>query len=158
MISVPSGEVMISVYWLRAMPMYIVRRELFSNLIVLKMMNYDGILEMDFLDKYNTSIEYHCLRVIFRPEDIELFDFLGESTSKKSKVFLTALEARKLLLQGCMGYLAHVLDKRMEEKLKINYVPIIQDFPKVFLEDLPGLPPDREIDFEFDLVPGTDRY
>ena len=41
----------------------------------------------------------------------------------------------------------------MEEKLKIDNVPIIQDFPKVFLEDLPGLPLDREIEFKIDLVP-----
>ena len=41
----------------------------------------------------------------------------------------------------------------MEEKLKIDDVPIIQDFPKVFLEDLPGLPLDREIEFKIDLVP-----
>ena len=49
--------------------------------------------------------------------------------------------------------MAHVVDKRMEEKQKIDDVPIVRDFSKVFLEDLPSLTPDREIEFEIDLVP-----
>ena len=68
------------------------------------------------------------------------------------------LEARKLLSQGCTRYLAHVVDKRMKDKLKIDDVPIVHDFLEVFPEDLPSLPPDREIEFEIDLVPGMDRY
>ena len=34
-------------------------------------------------------------------------------------------------------------------------VPVVRDFPDVFPDDLPGLPPKREIDFPIDLVPGT---
>ena len=57
MISLPYGKVMIFVYWLRVVPMYIARRELFNNLIILEMTDYDVILGMDFLDKYSASIE-----------------------------------------------------------------------------------------------------
>ena len=34
-------------------------------------------------------------------------------------------------------------------------VLVVRDFPDVFPDDLPGLPPEREIDFPIDLVPGT---
>jgi len=34
-------------------------------------------------------------------------------------------------------------------------IPIVCEFPDVFLEDLPGLPPDRDIEFKIDLIPGT---
>nr|GFA04897.1 hypothetical protein [Tanacetum cinerariifolium] len=34
-------------------------------------------------------------------------------------------------------------------------VPVIQDFPEVFLNDLPGLPPPRQMEFRIDLVPGA---
>nr|GEW22654.1 retrotransposon protein, putative, Ty3-gypsy subclass [Tanacetum cinerariifolium]GEW22661.1 retrotransposon protein, putative, Ty3-gypsy subclass [Tanacetum cinerariifolium] len=34
-------------------------------------------------------------------------------------------------------------------------VPIVRDFPKVFLEDLPGIPPARQVEFQIDLVPGA---
>ncbi|GJR40899.1 putative reverse transcriptase domain-containing protein [Tanacetum coccineum] len=41
--------------------------------------------------------------------------------------------------------------KPIERRLKD--VPIIRDFPEVFLKDLPGLPPPRQVDFRIDLVP-----
>ena len=35
-------------------------------------------------------------------------------------------------------------------------MPVVCEFPDVFPEELPGLPPDREIEFCIDVVPGTD--
>ena len=40
-------------------------------------------------------------------------------------------------------------------KTKIDEVPILGEFPKVFLDDLPGLPPDRVIEFEIKVMPRT---
>jgi hypothetical protein len=36
-------------------------------------------------------------------------------------------------------------------------IPVVQEFLNVFLEDFPGLPPDREIEFCIDLIPGASR-
>ncbi|GJV46724.1 putative reverse transcriptase domain-containing protein [Tanacetum coccineum] len=44
-------------------------------------------------------------------------------------------------------------DKSEEKRLKD--VPIVQDFPKVFPEELPGLPPTRQVEFQIDLVPNA---
>ncbi|GJT42097.1 hypothetical protein Tco_0941962 [Tanacetum coccineum] len=41
------------------------------------------------------------------------------------------------------------------EKKRLEDVPIVRDFPEVFLEDLPGLPPTRQVEFQIDLVPGA---
>ncbi|GKF77908.1 hypothetical protein Tco_0230378 [Tanacetum coccineum] len=41
------------------------------------------------------------------------------------------------------------------EKKRLEDVPIVQDFPEVFLEDLPGLPPTRQVEFQIDLVHGA---
>ncbi|GJV85342.1 putative reverse transcriptase domain-containing protein [Tanacetum coccineum] len=46
-----------------------------------------------------------------------------------------------------------VNDKSEEESLK--NVPIVQDFPKVFPEDLPGIPPTRQVEFQIDLILGA---
>ena len=35
-------------------------------------------------------------------------------------------------------------------------IPVVNEFFDVFPEDLPGLPPDREIEFEIELAPGTE--
>ena len=34
-------------------------------------------------------------------------------------------------------------------------IPVVQDFPDVFPEELPGIPPNRDVEFVIDLVPGT---
>ena len=39
--------------------------------------------------------------------------------------------------------------------MRLEDVPVVRDFLDVFPNDLPGLPPEREIDFPIDLVPGT---
>ncbi|GJW53176.1 putative reverse transcriptase domain-containing protein [Tanacetum coccineum] len=57
-------------------------------------------------------------------------------------------------------FLAHVTTKDIEdksEKKQLEDVPIVQDFPEVFPEDLPGLPPTRQVEFQIDLVPGADQ-
>ena len=53
-----------------------------------------------------------------------------------------------------MGYLAHVVDTRSSE-VRLEDVPVVRDFLDVFPDNLPGLPPEREIDFPIDLVPST---
>ncbi|GKE44432.1 putative reverse transcriptase domain-containing protein, partial [Tanacetum coccineum] len=43
---------------------------------------------------------------------------------------------------------------KSEEK-RLEDVPIVQEFPEVFPEDFPGLPPARQVEFQIDLVPGV---
>ncbi|GKE59299.1 hypothetical protein Tco_1498484 [Tanacetum coccineum] len=48
--------------------------------------------------------------------------------------------------------------KKEEEKSegkRLKDVPIVQDFPEVFPEDLPGLPPARRVEFQINLIPGA---
>ncbi|GJZ73662.1 putative reverse transcriptase domain-containing protein, partial [Tanacetum coccineum] len=63
-----------------------------------------------------------------------------------------------LIVQGCPIFLAQVTKKEIEDKSedkRLEDVPTVRDFPKVFLEDLPGLPPTRQVEFQIDLVPGA---
>ncbi|GJV55072.1 putative reverse transcriptase domain-containing protein [Tanacetum coccineum] len=60
--------------------------------------------------------------------------------------------------KGFPIFLAHVTTKEIEdksEKKRLEDVPIVQDFPEVFPEDLLGLPPTRQVEFQIDLVPGA---
>ncbi|GJY84910.1 putative reverse transcriptase domain-containing protein [Tanacetum coccineum] len=45
--------------------------------------------------------------------------------------------------------------RRQVENERLEDVSIVQDFPEVFPEDLPGLPPTRQVEFQIDLVPGA---
>nr|GEY03074.1 putative reverse transcriptase domain-containing protein [Tanacetum cinerariifolium] len=67
------------------------------------------------------------------------------------------ITVQKYLSQECDVFVAHVTMKEAEDKLegkRLEDVPIVKDFPKVFLEDLSGIPPARQVEFQIDLVPG----
>ena len=57
--------------------------------------------------------------------------------------------------QECAGYLASVIDITKAAKSEPQDIPVVRDFIDVFPEDLPGLPPDREVEFNIELIPGT---
>ncbi|GKB20180.1 putative reverse transcriptase domain-containing protein [Tanacetum coccineum] len=60
--------------------------------------------------------------------------------------------------KGCQVYLAQVTSKKAEDKSeerRLEDVPIVREFLEVFLEDLSGLPPARQVEFQIDLVLGV---
>ncbi|GJT34588.1 hypothetical protein Tco_0925007 [Tanacetum coccineum] len=62
------------------------------------------------------------------------------------------------MLKGCHVFLAHVTTKETKEKSekkRLENVPIVRDFPKIFPKDLPGLPLTQQVEFHIDLIPGA---
>ncbi|GJV46193.1 putative reverse transcriptase domain-containing protein [Tanacetum coccineum] len=62
------------------------------------------------------------------------------------------------VVTGCPIFLAHVTTKETEDKSeekRLEDVPIVQNFPEVFLEDLLGFPLTRQVEFQIDLIPGV---
>ncbi|GJV47298.1 putative reverse transcriptase domain-containing protein [Tanacetum coccineum] len=47
-----------------------------------------------------------------------------------------------------------VMEKKSDEK-RLEDIPVVREFPKVFPEDLPGFPPVRQVEFQIDLIPGA---
>ncbi|KAI3472595.1 hypothetical protein Pfo_030078, partial [Paulownia fortunei] len=153
-VTVPSGEEMDSNQMLRACSIQISDRTLYADLVVLPMPNFEVILGMDWLTKYHATIDCNKKIVIFQPPGEEQFMFNGISFSRSLPI-ISALKAQKMLNKGCVGYLASVLDTSVEAQLKPENVDVVQEFVEVFPDDLPGLPPNREIEFVIDVMPGT---
>ena len=61
----------------------------------------------------------------------------------------------KMLRKSFPGYLAYVVEVR-ENDVRLEDIPVVREFPNVFPDDLPGLPPEREIDFQIELAPRTE--
>ena len=59
----------------------------------------------------------------------------------------------KYLRKGYEAYLVSVIDKDKQEVL-LKDLPVVNEFNDIFPEDLPGLPPKREIEFEIELLLG----
>ncbi|GKC24275.1 putative reverse transcriptase domain-containing protein [Tanacetum coccineum] len=67
---------------------------------------------------------------------------------------ISCIKARMYIERGCHLFLSHLTEKKLKEK-RFEDVPIIRDFPEVFPDDLPGLPPPMQVEFQIDLVPGA---
>ncbi|TYK09557.1 DNA/RNA polymerases superfamily protein [Cucumis melo var. makuwa] len=71
-----------------------------------------------------------------------------------SRSLISVLKVEKLLRKGCTTFLAHIVVVQ-REKLKPEDVPVVKEFLDVFPDYLLRLPPDREIEFTIELLPGT---
>ncbi|KAM1000933.1 hypothetical protein ACFX2A_007627 [Malus domestica] len=89
------------------------------------------------------------------PLDIVDFDVILDTDCGVRHGVIFAMKAKRLLSKGCQGYLAHVV---LNDNIpsSVEDVCVVRHFPDVFPDDLPGLPPDRDVKFVIDLFPGTD--
>ncbi|GJT20337.1 hypothetical protein Tco_0890274 [Tanacetum coccineum] len=87
-------------------------------------LSVDAIIDMDWLANHHAVIVYDE-KIVRIPYGDEVLIVQGDGGSRETK-----------------------------SKLSINLdVPTVRDFPEVFPEDLPGLPPTRQVEFQIDLVP-----
>ncbi|XP_055960628.1 uncharacterized protein LOC126668448 [Mercurialis annua] len=127
--------------------------DLRADLVVLDVLSFDVILGMDWLARHYASIDCRRKSVEFRiPGDLP-FSFQGEK-AETPKNLISAIKAKRMMSKGCQAFLAVVRDMDAEVG-SMNTVPIVNEFTDVFPEELPGLPPDRDIEFCIDVVPGT---
>ena len=91
-------------------------------------------------------------RVTFSIPGQPKFSFEGKHVDRPLRM-ISALRASSLLKKGCQGFLASVMSN--ESDLKLEDIPIVREYPDVLPEDMPSLPPKREVEFTIYLVPGT---
>ncbi|XP_062075988.1 uncharacterized protein LOC133780129 [Humulus lupulus] len=135
-VALPSGKVLYSTHWYKTIPITINDREPYVNLVIIDMKDYDVILGMDFLTTYNPRIDCSKKEVIFAPVGEEEVHFQGKVKRTPSPM-ISAAKARKLLANGCTEFLAMIWDVSKEKIARPEDVP------------------DREIEFEIELLPGT---
>ncbi|KAL0556899.1 hypothetical protein IC582_005416 [Cucumis melo] len=152
-VSTPSGECMLSQEKVKACQIEIAGHVIEVTLIVLDMLDFDVILGMDWLAANHASIDCSRKEVTFNPPSVASFKFKGGGSKSLPQV-ISAIRASKLLSQGTWGILASVVDTR-EVDVSLSSEPVVRDYPDVFPEELPGLPPHREVEFAIELEPGT---
>ena len=99
-----------------------------ANLILLESKDLDVILGMDWLARYKGVID--CAN---------------------RKVTLTSNDGRVVTVHALSS---ESLRSRLNQ-ITLEEIPIVREYPDVFPDDLPGMPPKRDIEFRIDLVPGT---
>jgi hypothetical protein len=112
------------------------RVDFVANLIVLELKGIDVILGIDWLSKYMVLIDYAKKSIkLTTPEGKEM-EFIAEPV-------VTA-----------KGVLNHAKVNQLDAS-QGSEVPVVNEFPDVFPEELPGMPADRDIEFVIELKPGT---
>ena len=150
---VPSGESLSSQWVYRSYGIDIKGTTLLVDLVLLKMPDFDVILGMDWLSFQHAWVDCFKKRVIFcRPDQPEMC-FEGEQKVKPQQI-VSSIQAKRILRRDVVGYLAYVIDTEASE-VKLEDILVVREFPDVFPKELLGLPPDREVEFSIDLLPGT---
>ncbi|XP_070667563.1 uncharacterized protein [Malus domestica] len=90
----------------------------------------------------------------FHRSGLPVVTFVGVSNGLKHGI-ISAMRAKRLLKKGYQGYLAHVVLNE-DTPIRVEDVRVVRHFLNVVLDDLPGLAPDREVEFIIDLLPGKD--
>nr|GFC15138.1 putative reverse transcriptase domain-containing protein [Tanacetum cinerariifolium] len=124
------------------------------NAFPLDICEFNIILGMDWLTKHHATIDCRSYQVIFGDIHAPEFIYHG-SLPGKSMQIISALQARTLLSHGCEGFLATIHDMTLEVP-SIHDQPIVSEFLDVFPDELPGIPPVREVKFNIELIPGAE--
>ncbi|WMV38729.1 hypothetical protein MTR67_032114 [Solanum verrucosum] len=152
-VSTPLGKSVIVTHVYRACPNLFMSFQTWADLVILDMTNFDTILGMTRLSLYyvvlNCNTKFVTLEILGR----EKLEWEGMYKPKQAKI-ISSIRARKLVGQSCLAYLAHIRDVEVKSP-SIESIHVVSEFREVFPNDLPGMPPNKDIDFCIDLEPGT---
>ncbi|GJT79161.1 putative reverse transcriptase domain-containing protein, partial [Tanacetum coccineum] len=114
------------------------------DLMPIELGTFDVIIGMDWLIKHDAMIV--CGEKVVRiPYGNKILIVESDKGVSRLKV-ISCIKARKYVKRGCHLFLAYVTENKSKKK-RLEDVPVIHDFPEVFPEELPGLPPPRQVEF-----------
>ena len=125
------------------------------NLNVFPLGSYDMIIGIDWLAKYKAILNYFDKTFTYVDDDQTVRNVEGViKTVSLRKIY--AMQLKRCMRKGCNLYAMWVADLLLNEgQTQVKYHPILSKFRDVFPEEIPGLPPQREIDFSIEIVPGS---
>ena len=121
-------------------PVVICGREFITNFLLIDNYDLDIILGIDWLSRVHAIINYQKKSVVFRIPNQAEFEF-----PKKGEI-ADQVTHPDIVLSGTLTIL---------NVGQLEAPEIVREFLDVFSEDLPGLPPVREVEFMIDVLSGT---
>ena len=131
--------------------------ETLVKLNVLPLGSYDMLISMDWLEKHR--VDLNCFNKTFTcvNNDGEIVNVKG-IPRKRTIRQISILQLKRAVRKGCKSFAVTVINKENtnnKDKLKLEDIPILRGYSDVFLEEIMGLPPKRELEFTIELVPGV---
>ncbi|GJZ56996.1 putative reverse transcriptase domain-containing protein [Tanacetum coccineum] len=122
------------------------------DLMPIKLGSFDVVIGMDWLSKYHAKILCDE-KVVHIPINGETLIIRGDQ-SKTRLNLISCIKTERYISRGCQVFMIQVMEKKSDEK-RLEDIPVVKEFSDVFPEDLPGLPPVRQVEFQIDLIPGA---
>nr|GEV66435.1 putative reverse transcriptase domain-containing protein [Tanacetum cinerariifolium] len=107
---------------------------------------------------FDTGVDRSFISIVFNSLIDIVPTLLGNSYDVELADVISCSKSQEYMAKGCHIFLAHISAKKEEDKSEgkqLKDVPVVRDFPKIFPEDLLGLPPARSVEFQIDLIPGA---
>nr|GEW92277.1 putative reverse transcriptase domain-containing protein [Tanacetum cinerariifolium] len=120
------------------------------NLMPIKLGSFDIVIGMDWLSKYHARLICDE-KVVHIPIDDETLIIRGDQ-SKTQLSLISCIKTKRYISRGYQVFIAQVMENKSDEK-RLKDIPLAREFLEVFLEDLPGLPPICQVEFQIDLIP-----
>ena len=153
-VSLPTGDSRVAESVYMDSRVIIGGHEFLADLILLDIHDFDVILGMDWLSRHHATMDCYRKEVRFcRPGQTKVVFYGLRKTLPNS--IMTAMKANKMLRKSYQGYLANAIEVR-DSGSRLEDISVVREFPDVFPEDLPGIPPNREIDFQIKLTYGIE--
>ena len=124
-------------------------REFSVDLIALPFHEFDLIMGMNWLSKHRAIVDCDKKIALLKCPNLLEVRIQGIRFESVLKT-MSAMKARRFLRKGCEAFLALIMDSKREQ-VNLENIPVIREFPDVFPEELPGVPPEREVDLSLKL-------
>nr|GFC00279.1 putative reverse transcriptase domain-containing protein [Tanacetum cinerariifolium] len=118
----------------------------------IKLGSFDVVIGMDWLSKNHAKIICDE-KVVHIPIDGETLIIRGDQ-SKTRLNLISCITTERYISRGRQIFMIQVVEKKLDEK-RLEDIPVVKEFPNIFPEDLPGLPPVRQVEFQINQISGT---
>eukprot|EP00253_Pinus_taeda_P028992 PITA_28992 len=136
-------------------PFSIAGQSITADLNVLPLGSYDILIGMDWLEKHWSLVNCKTKTIYYKDDLGQQQELQGIKHPVQIRP-ITASQLAKCLRKKCQIYAIQVGYANQKDKVSaIDSILIVQEFVDVFPEEVPGLPPKRDIDFTIELIPGA---
>ena len=124
------------------------------DLVLLHMIVFDVIVGMDWLAPHHAVLDCFSKKVTFQIGCGSRVNFYADLGGGQTRSLIEM--GKKWLRKNGGQHFLFTMPGESKRKVTMDCIPQVCDFVDVFPDELPGLPPHREMDFSIDLYPGTD--
>ncbi|XP_042980057.1 uncharacterized protein LOC122310242 [Carya illinoinensis] len=153
LVAIPDGKIIGCKNIVKNYPLEVVNAVLTTDLIFFHMTEFDLILGMDWLSRHYAKINYRKREVVHDFPAKEKLYYMEEAIRLSPSV-MTIGQVKKSLMSGDTAYLV-MFTNTTEEPKRVEGIPVIEDFPKIFADELLRLPLNQKMEFVIELEPAT---